>query len=60
MHDISIILIFSLMQLNSSNPNNLFDDYKDLKDSTAVYSSIQWISLASQQEWSEVITLIDE
>jgi hypothetical protein len=46
----TINLISSFIKLNSSN---LFDDFKDLKDPTAVYSSIQWISLASQQEWIE-------
>jgi hypothetical protein len=55
MHDTSIILISSFIQLNSKDPSNLLDDCKDLKDLAAIYSSIQLINLANQQEWTEAI-----
>jgi hypothetical protein len=36
----TINLISSFIKLNSSNPSNLLDDCKALKDLTAVYRSI--------------------
>jgi hypothetical protein len=55
----TINLISSFIKLNSKEPNNLLDDCKVLKDSTAVIAQSE-LTLLSQQEWSEAIVHDDE
>jgi hypothetical protein len=55
MHDISIILILSFIQLNSKDPSNLFDDCKNSGIRLQFLAQSSELTLLSQQKWSEAI-----